>query len=141
MNPRRLSRSLMLTALAAAALSLAACTSSATPDASRSASPTAIGGDIVAPVTMAANDLQGTSVDLVVGQVLNVTTGDLAPDSYTGEVADTDIATFTPGGEKSGAVFNPGVTAVAPGTTEVTMTNAQGGIQPLTFTVVVTAKP
>jgi hypothetical protein len=29
---------------------------------------------------------------------------------------------------------------VAPGETEVTMTNADGGIQPLTFTVVVTAK-
>lgn len=140
MNVQRTSRTIVATVLAVAAFGLAACTASATPDPSVSASPTAIGGDIVAPVTMSAGELQGATVDLIVGQVLNINTGDLAVDSYTGEVADTQVATFTPGGEKSGAVFNPGVTAVAPGTTAVTMTNAQGGIQPLEFTVVVTAK-
>ncbi|MFB2556850.1 hypothetical protein [Herbiconiux liangxiaofengii] len=118
-----------------AALTLTACTgtSSTTPE-------TPIGGDIVAPVTMAANDLQGATVDLVVGQVLNITTGDLATDSYTGEVADTDVATFVPGTTGGSAETNPGVTADAAGETEVTMTNAQGGIQPLSFTVVVTEK-
>lgn len=101
---------------------------------------TPIGGDIVAPVTMEAGDLQNGTVDLVVGQVLNITTGDLATDSYTGEVADTSIATFVKGTTGGSAETNPGVTAVGPGTTEVTMTNEAGGIQPLTFTVVVTAK-
>ncbi|MCS5716078.1 hypothetical protein NVV95_16150 [Herbiconiux sp. CPCC 205716] len=101
---------------------------------------TPIGGDIVAPVTMEANDLQGATVDLVVGQVLNVKTGDLATDSYTGEVADTQVATFVKGATGGSAETNPGVTAVGPGETEVTMTNSDGGIQPLTFTVVVTAK-
>ncbi|GLK18002.1 hypothetical protein GCM10017602_24840 [Herbiconiux flava] len=101
---------------------------------------TPIGGDIVAPVTREANDLQGGTVDLVVGQVLNITTGDLATDSYTGEVADTAVATFVKGTTGGSAETNPGVTAVGPGETEVTMTNEAGGIQPLTFSVVVTAK-
>lgn len=101
---------------------------------------TPIGGDIVAPVTREANELQGGTVDLVVGQVLNISTGDLATDSYTGEVADTEVATFVKGTTGGSAETNPGVTAVGPGETEVTMTNEAGGIQPLTFTVVVTAK-
>ena len=96
-----------------------------------------IGGDVIAPVTMEANDLQGATVDLIVGQVLNINTGSLAVDSYTGEVADASVAEFTAGRTDGGAEFNPGVTALAPGSTEVTMTNEQGGIQPLQFTVVV----
>lgn len=98
-----------------------------------------IGGDVIAPVTMSVNELQGERVDLVVGQVLNITTESLAVDSYSGEVADPKVAEFVPGRTDDSAEFNPGVTALAAGTSEVTMTNDQGGIQPLTFTVVVTA--
>jgi hypothetical protein len=94
---------------------------------------------VIAPVTMSANDLQGATVDLVVGQVLNINTGDLAVDSYTGEVADPAVAEFVAGRDDGSATFNPGVTALAEGSTEVVMTNEQGGIQPLTFTVEVTA--
>ncbi|NYF09254.1 hypothetical protein HDC94_000410 [Leifsonia sp. AK011] len=93
---------------------------------------------VIAPVTVEANDLQGTNVDLVVGQVLNINTGDLAVDSYTAEIADGAILEFTQGREDGSAVFNPGFTAKAVGETEVTMTNEQGGIQPLEFTVTVT---
>ena len=92
-------------------------------------------GPVIAPVTMDANDLQGATVDLVVGQVLNIDTGDLAVDSYTGEVEDSSVATFVEGREDGGTTYNPGVEAIAVGTTEVTMTNSNGGIQPLTFTV------
>jgi len=95
-------------------------------------------GPVIAPVTVEANDLQGTNVDLVVGQVLNINTGDLAVDSYTAEVADGAILEFVQGREDGSAVYNPGFTAKAVGETEVTMTNEQGGIQPLEFTVTVT---
>ncbi|QEW01518.1 hypothetical protein F6J84_09260 [Microbacterium caowuchunii] len=124
--------------MAAAALSLAACATSAAPAPTVTAS--SIGGDVIAPVTMAAGDLQGATVDLLVGQVLNITTGDLAVDSYTGQVADTEVATFVEGRTDGSAEFNPGVEAVGAGTTDVTMTNSDGGIQPLRFTVVVTEK-
>lgn len=90
---------------------------------------------VIAPVTMEANALQGATVDLVVGQVLNIDTGSLAVDSYSGEVADPSIAKFTAGHEDASATFNPGVEALAAGSTEVTMTNEQRGIQPLRFTV------
>ena len=96
-----------------------------------------IGGDVVAPVTMGVNELQGASVELVVGQVLNIDTESLSVDSYSGEVADRSVAEFSAGHAADGAVYNPGVTALATGKTTVTMTNEQGGIQPLTFTVVV----
>lgn len=92
-------------------------------------------GSVIAPVTMDANDLQGATVDLVVGQVLNINTGDLAVDSYTGEVEDTSVAEFVEGYEDDGATFNPGVKALAEGTTKVVMSNSTGGIQDLTFTV------
>lgn len=98
-----------------------------------------IGGDIIAPVTMEANELQGASVELLVGQVLNIDTGDLAVDSYRGDAADEQVAIFTQGREDGSAVFNPGIEAISPGKTEVTMTNEQGGIQPLQFTVTVVA--
>lgn len=99
-----------------------------------------IGGDVIAPVTMEANDLQGAEVELVVGQVLNINTGSLEVDSYSGEVSDTSVAEFSEGRKDGSAEFNPGVTAVGVGTAEVTMVNDQGGIQPLEFTVVVTEK-
>lgn len=117
---------MLIVALAAAAFGLTACASPA-------------GGDVVAPVTMNVNDLQGATVDLVVGQALNIDTGDLAVDSDTGEVADPAVAEFVPGRDDGSATFNPGVTALAAGTTEVTMTNDSGDIQPLRFTVSVTA--
>lgn len=122
--------SFALAAVAVLAASLVGCSASASEP---------IGGDVIAPVTMTVNELQGESVDLVVGQVLNITTDSLAVDSYSGEVADPKVAEFVPGRIDDSAEFNPGVTALAEGSSEVTMTNEQGGIQPLTFTVVVSA--
>ena len=59
-------------------------------------------------------------------------------EGYTAEIADPSILEFVQGKEDGGATFNPGLKPLKVGTTEVTMTNAQGGIQPLTFTVKVT---
>ena len=105
------------------AVSLSACAQSNTP--------------VIAPVTMDAGDLQGTTVELVVGQVLNINTGDLAVDSYEAEVSEPSVAEFVQGREDGDAIYNPGFTAKAEGTADVTMTNEQGGIQPLEFTIVV----
>lgn len=114
-------RALAALSAASAALLLAACAGPTTP--------------VIAPVTLSANDLQGQTVDLQVGQVLNIDTGDLAVDSYTAEVVDSAIVEFVQGKDDGSATFNPGFTAKAAGSTEVTMTNEQGGIQPLTFTI------
>ncbi len=107
-----------------------------TPSASPSTPPT----PVIAPVTMDVNDLQGATVELVVGQSLNITTGDLAVDSYSGEVDDPTVAEFVPGRVDGTATYNPGVTALAPGSTQVVLSNSDGGIQDLTFTVSVTER-
>jgi hypothetical protein len=97
------------------------------------------GEPVIAPVTMDVGDLQGETVELVVGQVLNINTGDLEGSSYRGEVADTAVAEFVAGREDDSATFNPGVKALAKGTTEVVLSNTDGGIQDVTFTVEVDA--
>lgn len=117
--------SVVVVAVAGLTLGLAGCTQSS---------------DVIAPVTMEAGDLQGATVDLVVGQVLNINTGDLAVESYSGEVADPAVAEFTAGYTDDSATFNPGVTALSVGTTEVVLSNSDGGIQDVTFTVDVTEK-
>lgn len=122
--------------IVAAAAALSACSTSSPGGAT--ASP--IGGDVIAPVTKNVGDLQGGDVELVVGQVLNINTGDLAVQSYAGDVADESVAIFVPGREDGGAEFNPGVEAVGAGTTAVVLTNEDGGIQPVTFTVTVSPR-
>lgn len=121
----KLSRLVATAAVIALAVGLSACAQQETP--------------VIAPVTKDVGDLQGTTVDLVVGQVLNINTGDLAVDSYTGAVEDTSVAEFVAGRTDGSATFNPGVTALAEGTTKVVLSNSDGGIQDVTFTVDVTA--
>lgn len=117
----KISKLIGVAAVLSLAVGLSACAQSNTP--------------VIAPVTMSAADLQGETVDLVVGQVLNITTGDLAVDSYSGEVADAGVAEFVKGYEEGGTTFNPGVKALAEGSTEVVLSNAEGGIEDVTFTV------
>jgi hypothetical protein len=90
---------------------------------------------VIAPVTRDVGDLQGETVELEVGQVLNIDTGDLAVDSYSGAVSDPSVAKFTAGREEGGATYNPGVEGLAEGTTTVVLSNDDGGIQDVTFTV------
>lgn len=96
---------------------------------------------VVAPITKSTDELQGSTVELPLNTVLNITTGSLATDSYTAKIADSTIVSFTQGRTDGSAVFNPGITPLKIGSTEVVLTNAQGGIQPVTFAVDVVAAP
>lgn len=98
-----------------------------------------IGEDIVAPVTVSVNELQGEEFDLIVGQMLNINTESLDVDSYTGESSDGQVAEFIAGHVEDSAQFNPGVAAISLGNAQFTMVNAQAGIEPLSFTVNVIA--
>ncbi len=95
---------------------------------------------VIAPVTVEVGDLQGETVDLIVGQTLNINTGDLPVESYSAQVADPAIAEFSAGYTDGSATFNPGLKALAVGSTEVVLSNSNGGIQDVTFTIDVTAK-
>ena len=124
----------MVVACAAAlALSLGGC-SQQTP-----ATPVTSPPAVIGPVVMSVEDLQGATVELAVGQSLDITTGDLPVDSYSGDVEDTSVAEFVEGRDDGSATFNPGVTAVAEGTTGVTLSNEDGGIEDVVFTVTVDA--
>lgn len=90
---------------------------------------------VIAPVVEDVGDLQGATVQLVVGQVLSIDTGDLAVDSYSGTVSDSAVAEFVQGRDDGSATFNPGVTALAAGSTDVVLTNSDGGLEDVTFTV------
>lgn len=94
-------------------------------------------GPVLPPVIKKVNELQGATVELPIDQTLVIDTESLAPDSYTATVADGSIVKFVQGSSGGSAEFNPGFEPLKEGETEVTMTNAQGGIQPLTFTIVV----
>jgi hypothetical protein len=93
---------------------------------------------VVAPVTVKIADIDGTTVRVALNQVVNLDTGSLAVDSYSGTVADPSIATFTRGAKTGEATFNPGLTPHKVGTTEVTLSNKDGGIQDVEFTLTVT---
>ncbi|SFS03544.1 hypothetical protein SAMN04487846_1682 [Microbacterium sp. cf046] len=117
----KISKLIGAAAVVALAIGLSACAPSNTP--------------VIAPVTVDVGDLQDGTVELVVGQVLNINTGDLAVDSYSGEVEDTSVAEFVKGYEQDGATYNPGVKALAEGSTQVVLSNSDGGIEDVTFTV------
>lgn len=96
---------------------------------------------VVAPITVSANDLQGKTVDVPLNSTLNINTGSLAVDSYTATIDDTSIVSFVQGHTDGGATFNPGFTPLKVGKTSVTMSNKNGGIQNLVFTINVTPVP
>ena len=112
---------------AAVLLALAACTPAPAP--------------VVAPVVVNANDLQGSTVEVPINSMLVINTGDLDVDSYSAEVADPSIAEWVQGREDASASFNPGFTPKKVGTTEVTLSNSDGGIQNVEFTLEVTQAP
>jgi hypothetical protein len=89
-------------------------------------------------VVVKIGDLEGTTVTVALNQVVDLDTGSLPVASYSGTVADTSIATFTPGHTDGGAQFNPGLTPHKVGTTKVTLSNQDGGIQKVEFTLDVT---
>jgi hypothetical protein len=61
--------------------------------------------------------------------------------SYEAEISDPSIVEFEQGRDDGSATFNPGFKPLKVGETEVTMTNEQGGIQPLEFTIKVVPVP
>ena len=116
-----------LLAVAALVLALAGCAGAIPP--------------VVAPVVVNVGDIQGTTVEVPLGSTLVLNTGDLAVDSYSAEVADPSVAEFVAGRDDGSATFNPGFTPKKVGETEVTLSNENGGIQNVEFTLEVTQAP
>lgn len=98
-------------------------------------------GPVVAPIVVNAGDIQGSVVEVPLNSTLVINTGSLAVDSYTAKIADPSIADFVQGKEDGGASFNPGLTPKKVGETEVTLSNKDGGIENVDFTLKVTPIP
>ena len=94
-------------------------------------------GPVLPPKIVNANELQGATVELPIDVVLVINTESLPTDSYEAEIADGSIVKFIQGSTGGSSESNPGFEPLKEGSTEVTLTNAQGGIQPLQFTIVV----
>jgi len=117
--------------IAAGALALTGCTSTSDGGASHPATASA---EVVAPVIVDLNDVDGTTVEVEVGNTIDLTGDDETYADWGAEIADDDIVEFTPGRDDGSAQFNPGLNALAVGETEVRLDNTTTD-QTVTFTV------
>jgi len=93
---------------------------------------------VIAPIIVDAADLNGQTLKVGIDNVIVINTADVT--GWTAEFSDPSIAEFVPGSIEGDSadplVENPGITPLAIGETEVTMTSTDGVTA--TFTVVVT---
>ncbi|WP_022887514.1 hypothetical protein [Glaciibacter superstes] len=119
-------------ALAAAALlSISACSS----DSSGSSS----SAEALPPVIVEIDSLDGTTVEVPMGGAIDITGDDETFTDWSADISDPAIAEFTPGKDDGSAQFNPGITPLKEGTTDVTMSNSTTD-DTVDFTVTVTPK-
>lgn len=116
----------------AAALSFTAAACSSSSDADEPAATTAA-GKVIAPVIVDVATANGTTVRAGAGN--NVVLKANNPVSWKGTVANPSVATFVPGRSDGSATYNPGLTDLHTGSTDVTMTD---GSQTVTFKLEVT---
>lgn len=95
---------------------------------------------VIAPVIADLTKIDGTTVTVGVGNVIDLTGDDKTYTSWEADIADPKIVEFTPGKDDGSAQFNPGLKALAEGSTEVTLDNSESG-DSVTFTVEVTPAP
>lgn len=89
---------------------------------------------VPAPVTVKLSEIDGTTVGVWAGGFINLAGDDETFSHWAAEIADPELLTFRAGREEKTARFNPGLSAHAEGTTEVTLVNSASGDE-VTFTV------
>jgi len=104
----------------AAALSLSACAPEPAPQ--PEPTDTVIGGDIVAPIELSYQDINGQTIDLVVGQVINIDYGGINSGEITVDVSDTNVVEYTDANFVDGVQYSAGLTALSGGESTVTFT-------------------
>lgn len=132
----RLVRISAVTALAAVtAFGITACSSAAEPTvapAAQTEEVTTPSNKVVAPTIKTPEELSNQTVELGIGNFIDITVED--PAAWTGTSSDPAVATFTPG-SVGAATLNPGVEGKAAGQATITLTKNDGTV--VTFVVVV----
>ncbi|MCI2956922.1 hypothetical protein MN032_04385 [Agromyces atrinae] len=96
-------------------------------------------GDVLPPVTVQISDLEGTTVEVPEGGVINLSGDEADVEGWTAKVSDDSIVSFVEGRDDGSAVYNPGLEAKKVGSTEVLLANPDAG-ESVSFTVEVTPK-
>jgi ABC-type Fe3+-hydroxamate transport system substrate-binding protein len=136
MNNKLIKAGAIVVLAGAAVFSLSACsTATSSPESSETTEET--GSNVVAPIIVSVEDLDGTTVDVNEGNFIDVNVPADTEGLWTATVADSAILAFAAGGTDGSAIFNPGFEALGVGTTDVTMTD---GTTTVMFTVNVSAK-
>lgn len=126
-------------ALTTGAFALAGCSGGVAPATSTSSTPETSGSDMLPPIIVDLGTVDGTTVKAPVGNTIDLTGDDKDFAHWTADIADAKVVAFVPGKDDGSAQFNPGLDALAEGTTKVTLDNSASGAH-VTFTVEVTAK-
>lgn len=130
---------LVIVAIAAvAAFGLSACASPApAPEPTNTSTPTesAIGGDVVAPVELNYQDINGQTIPLVVGQVINVNYGGVNEGEINVEIADPAVVSYAGSKMEGGVQYSAALTALAGGESKVTFKFNGGDDKVLTVQV------
>ena len=124
----------VLIAIAAVA-TLSACSSDSTATTSTASTTTAApgGSQALPPVMVDLTTADGTTVEVTMATTIVFPVDDVT--AWSATIADPSVVGFTAGKDDGSAVFNPGLTPMKAGTTEVTLTD---GTTTVTITVTVT---
>ncbi|MGM7680204.1 hypothetical protein [Microbacterium sp. A94] len=95
------------------------------------------GTHVIAPVMADINEIDGTTVQVAEGNVIDLTGDDETFADWSAKLSDPAIAKFTPGGDNGDFTTNPGIEGLSVGETDVTLDNSSSG-DSVTFTVEVT---
>ena len=136
-RPTRRTLAAVLVAVSFSTAVLAACGDD-DDDAAATTAATGTVGNVLPPVIADLTTIDGTTVEVRVGGVIDLTGDTKTFTDWTADITDPKIAEFTPGRNEGGASFNPGIKGLAAGTTAVKMTNSTTATS-VSFTVTVTA--
>lgn len=97
------------------------------------------GGQALPPVIADLTEIDGTTVTVEEGNVIDLVGDDENYLDWNAEIDDDSVVSFTPGKDDGSAQFNPGLTAKSVGETAVVLSNDASGDE-VAFTVEVTAR-
>ena len=85
---------------------------------------TAIGGDIVAPIEINYQEIDGQTLELVVGQVVNINYGGINDGEVEVAISDPKVVEYSAAAYENDTQFSAGLLALSGGESTVTFTFA-----------------